>query len=199
MKKTLTVIGIIIILIPAFTIGTAAFSESGAEDKYLQEFFDTVPDGIECPEDEDELLSGVGFDSLIAELMGAVKLGTGSAVSLFVMLFGVAVIIAISEAAPPFESASLNKHTAAGISVISAVLIFGKIAPMCFSVREGLEELCAFFSALIPVLTGIMTAGGNISTAAAQSFNMNVTLAAVSYVSTEMLLPLAFALFSFSC
>lgn len=196
MKKILIVISMMAIFIPLFSLGTMAFDSEGTAEEYWQDFLDAVPDGTNSPQNEDELLSGVGFDSLIAELLGAVKLGTGSAVSLFILLFGIAVIISVTESAPPFENPSLSRHTAAGISVISAVLIFGKIGPICFSVREGLEELSAFFSALIPVLTGIMTAGGNISSAATQSFNMNITLAAVSYVCTELLLPLVFALFS---
>ena len=196
MKKILTLGIIIIALVPLFSIGTMAFDGEALEDEYWLDFLDAVPEGVESPKNEDELLSGVGFDSLVAEIMGAVKLGTGSAISLFIMLFGIAVIVAVSESAPPFENPSLNRHTAAGITVIAAILIFGKIGPICFSVREGLEELSAFFSALIPVLTGVMTAGGNISSAAAQSLNMNITLAAVSYVSTELLLPLSFALFS---
>lgn len=196
MKKALPLLAIVIFIIPMFSLGVMAYDENDLKEMYWQDFLDTVPEGVESPKNEDELLSGVGFDSLVGELLGAVRLGTGSAVSLFVMLFGLAVIIAVSESAPPFDNQYLNRHTAAGIAVISAILIFGKIGPLCFSVREGIEELSAFFSALIPVLTGIMTAGGNVSSAAAQSLNMNITLAAVSYIATELLLPLAFALFS---
>ena len=196
MKKILAVIVIAITLVPLFSLGTMAFDGGKTQDQYWKDFIDAVPEGVDTPKNEDELLSGVGFDSLIAELMGALRFGTGAAVSLFVMLFGLAVIIAVSESSPPFENPSLNRHVAAGITTISAILIFGKIGPICFSVREGIEELSAFFSALIPVLTGIMTAGGNISSAAAQSLNMNVTLAVISYICTELLLPLSFALFS---
>lgn len=196
MKKILVIILAAVIFISLFSVGAMALGEEKAEDEYWREFLEALPEGIDAPKNEEELLSGVGFDSLLSELMSAAHIGASSAVSLFILLFGIAVIIAVSEVTPPFENPSLNRHASAGIAVISAVVIFGRIGPLCFSVRDGLEELSAFFSALIPVLTGIMTAGGNISSAAAQSLNMNVTLAVISYICTELLLPLSFALFS---
>lgn len=196
MKKVISVIGIAVILVALFSFGVSAYDFSEGEQKYWKDFAEAVPEGKDYPQDEDELLSGVGFDSLVGEIMNALRLGTGSAVSLFALLFGIAVIIAASESALPLENISLNRHVTAGVTVIASVLIFGKIGRICFSVREGIEELSAFFSALIPILTGIMTAGGNISSAASQSLNMNITLAAVSYISRELLMPLVFALFS---
>ena len=196
MKKALTAAIIFVLLASVFSFGASAADEDEAYDEYWKDFLEAVPDGVDGPENEEELLSGVGLDSLLEELMSAVRLGTSSALSLFILLFGISVIVAVAETVPPFENATLNKHASAGIMVIGAVLIFGRIGSLTLSVKSGIEELSSFFCALIPIMTAIMTAGGNVSSAAAQSLNMNITLAAVSYVCTEVLLPLSFALFS---
>ena len=196
MKKIFITVVAVAFFFSLFSVGAMAAGESRVEDEYWKEFLNVIPDGVNGPQNEEQLLSGVGFDSLMSEIMSAVRIGSSSALSLFVLLFGISVIIAVSEVTPPFDNLSVNRHASAGITVISAVVIFGRIGPICFSVRDGIEQLSAFFSALIPILTAIMTAGGNISSAAAQSLNMNITLAAVSYVCSELLLPLSFALFS---
>ena len=196
MKKFLSVIGISVMLVTLFSFGAGAYNFTDSQEKYWEYFEEALPEGVQSPENEDELLSGVGFDSLVGEIMNALKFGSGSAVSLFALLFGIAVIISASESASLSENPALNRHATAGVTVIAAVLIFGKIGRMCFSVREGIEELSSFFSALIPILTGIMTSGGNLSSAASQSLNMNITLAAVSYIACELLMPLVFTLFS---
>ena len=61
-----------------------------------------------------------------------------------------------------------------------------------------MESLSDFFSSLIPIATGILSAGGNLSSASVQAFNMNLTLAAVSKIFTSVLLPLSSAMFALS-
>ena len=165
------------------------------ENNYWQEYLEAAPDGV-VPENPDEALWGIGVESLLSEIFSAFDNGVGDAMSFFMMLLGIALIIATSESVTPIENVSLAKNSSAAISVISSVLIFGRIGALCFSVRESLESLSAFFAGIIPILTGILTAGGNINSSASQAFNMNVTLGAVSYLTAEILIPLVFALFA---
>jgi stage III sporulation protein AE len=53
-----------------------------------------------------------------------------------------------------------------------------------------------FFSAAIPIFTLINTSSGAVSTASAQAFNMNLTLAIIEKFCTGALLPTSFAVFS---
>ena len=183
------------LLLSLSVISSPLSSNDGAADDYWQEYLEIAPEG-QVSENPEDVVWGVGVESLLSEFFGALEYGLGEAASFFVMLLGISLIIATSESVTPIENNSLARNSSAAISVISSVLIFGKIGKLCFSVRESLEVLSAFFSGIIPILTGILGAGGNINSSAAQAFNMNVTLGAVSYLSAEILIPLVFALFA---
>ena len=66
------------------------------------------------------------------------------------------------------------------------------------SVGESLSELTVFFSGLVPILSGVLAAGGGMESAAMQAVNMNLTLGIISFVESELLMPLAAALFCLS-
>lgn len=176
-------------------LGYPAYAAEDASEEYWEDFLDTVPEGS-VSEDPADAILGVGVESLVSELMSALDNGIGEAGSFLLLLLGIALIVAASESVTPIENSYLSKNSAAAISVISSVLIFERIGSLCYSVRDSIESLSAFFSGMIPILTGILSAGGSINSAAAQAFNMNVTLGAVSYVTTSVLVPLVFALFA---
>lgn len=192
MRKIFKCVFILSFLLVLFCVPSLAADSS---EDYWQDFVELVPDGA-ASENMEDVLSGAGVKSLLSELIAAFGEGSGEAISFFTLLIGVAVLIAVAEGCGSIEKNSLSQHSSAAVSIISAVLIFGRIGSVCFSVRESLESLSAFFSGLIPILTGILTAGGNVNTAASQALNMNITLGAVSYVSASLLIPLVFALFA---
>ena len=190
MKKVFICVLLSVALGSAFTVGASASEYD--EDDFFDEYLDAVPDGAGIDESED-IINGVGIDSLLSELMAAVGKGAGSAASFLVMLLGAAVLIALADT---MGAGTLSGHATVGVTVISAVLIFGRLGKVIFSVSESLEQMSVFFSAIIPVMSGILIAGGNVNSSAYQAFNMNVTLSAVSYVSNTLLLPLVFAMFA---
>lgn len=193
MKKALklalfALVGFSLLSVTAFAGG------ADSADGFWEEFLDTAPEGS-VPDSYNDILGNVGVDSLLSEIAAALGGGIGEAASFLVLLLGISVLIAVSESANPLES-SLSRHTAAGVSMISAVLIFGRMAPICLSVSKSLESLSAFFAGLIPIMTGILGAGGNINSAASQALNMNITLGVLTYISSSLLIPLVFALFA---
>ncbi len=191
MKKVLLCAVLFIAVGGLFTVGASAEEYDGGE--FWEEYLEAVPDGS-VGDDAEEIINGVGIDSLLSELVHAVGAGAGSAASFLVMLLGAAVLIALSDTIG--SDGELSAHASVGVTVISAVLIFGRLGEVIFSVSESLEKLSVFFSAIIPVMSGILIAGGNINSSAYQAFNMNVTLSAVSYLSNTLLIPLVFAMFA---
>ncbi len=186
---------VILFAVLFFLLGYPVFAAEDASEKYWQDYLDTVPDAS-VSSDPSDVVMGVGVESLISEFMSALDNGIGEAGSFLLLLLGVALLIAASESVTPIENSRISKNSAAAISVISSVLIFERIGSLCYSVRDSINSLSAFFSGIIPILTGILSAGGNINSATAQAFNMNVTLGAVSYITTSVLVPLVFALFA---
>ena len=198
MKKALKAALIFFVIFCIFSFSAYAEEKESVPDKFWDGFIDVLPDGANDFEDTKDVISGVGIDALVAEIASAFSNSLGAAVSFFVMLFGIAVITAAAEISTLNENSNLNRHVCAGISVIVSVLIFGRIGPLYFSVRDSMESLSDFFSSLIPIATGILSAGGNLSSASVQAFNMNLTLAAVSKIFTSVLLPLSSAMFALS-
>ncbi len=193
--KALRIIFMTVLLFSVFSV--TAFAEY-KEDEVWDDFMENAPDiGIDF-ENGEELLSGLGIDSLISEILAVISGGSGDVFSFSVMLAGLAVLIALSESASKLGGASIGAYSSAGISLISSLLIFSRLSPICESVRASISELGGFFSGLIPILTGISAAGGGMNTASVQAVNMNLTLGIISGVFESLLLPIVFLLFALS-
>ena len=194
MKKFLRIAISLLVLFSIFSFSANAVDTADTAGDFWQEFIDILPDGADKFENADEVVSGVGVDTLISEIASAFSGTVGAAASFFVMLFGISVIISVAELSLFGEMANMARHISAGVCTVASLLIFGRIGPLYFSVKESIESLSAFFSSLIPIATGILSAGGNLSTASVQAFNMNLTLAAVSRLFSSLLLPLSSAM-----
>jgi stage III sporulation protein AE len=197
MKKKIGMLAVFILLI--FTLFSVTASAEGlGESDYFDRFVESIPEGSVDIESEEDVLSDVGIDALFSRLGEALSSNFGDALSLFALLLGISALMAVCDALGGQGAGTLSGSASAATSVVFAVIIFMRIYPAVLTVRESLEELSLFFEGLIPVLTGILTAGGHVNTAATHAFNMNITFALVSELATSLLLPLAFSLFALS-
>lgn len=186
----------LLFIIPAVLLVFAVpvFAE-GETDNYWSDFEERLPDGVDIS-GEDEVISAVGIDALLSLIVSALSDNVGGAVSFLALLLGVSFLMALAECAAPSESPAFSRHISAGISTVSSLLIFGRIAPVCFSVREGIINLSVFFSSIVPVFTAVLSAGGSVNSAATQALNMNITYGIIVFVAERLLLPLVFLMFS---
>lgn len=196
MKKALMLLALFAAFFSIFSVSSLAYGEEETVTSIWEEFCKIAPGDSQLSLDGEEMISGVGIDSLLSEIISSIKGEGGRALSFFLMLFAMAMLIALAESGYPFENAAFSKHVSAAIAMIAAVIIFGRIGPVCFSVKESLLFLTDFFSSLVPILTAILTAGGNIHAAPVQALNMNITLSLISKLSSSLLLPLCFSLFA---
>lgn len=194
MKKRAFFIFSVIVLFFCSAMPTFAASSEEVGDGYVSDFSDVLPDGIDISELEEGTFGGVG--SFISILASALDAGGESAISFFTMLLGLAALMAVAESGSVADTPALSRHTSMGIAVISSLLIFGRLGPIALAIKESIRGMSVFFSALVPIFTGILSAGGNVSSATTQAFNMNISLALVSQISTAVLLPIAFSLFA---
>ncbi len=195
MKKKILIF--MILLTVSFSLLALPVSGEGGEE-FWDDFVESIPEGSVDIEKKEDVLSGIGVDTLLSELLSALGEGLGAAFSFFVMLMGTAMLISVSELIGSHSENSMGMHTSVGVGFISSLLIFSGLYPLCLTVGENIKELASFFSSLIPILTGISAAGGNMNTAGVEAFNMNLTLGILTKTTSEFLLPLVFALFSLS-
>ena len=165
-------------------------------DKIWRDYLDLLP-GANGDEAVEDALSSVGFDTLLGELCLALEESFAPAASFFTLVMGLTALLAIGEHS--FISDRMDKKTAsAAASVIAASALLLPIKVGMDSVMESLSELTVFFSGLVPIFTGVLAVGGGMESAAMQAFNMNLTLGIISFVQSELLMPLVAALFCLS-
>ena len=184
--------------VTSFAKSDTAYTVSSdiAEEKW-NEFLEIVPEGSISFDGDGDVLSGVGIDALLHELINAFRGSLGGAFSFLMLTFGVCILLLAADSLSEIGG-GFGEHVTAGVSLISSLLIFFGIRSLIASVKNGLLTLSSFFAALIPVITGVSAAGGAANTAAAEAFNMNLTLTIVERASTLLLLPLALSLFALS-
>ena len=194
MKKRLLLIAAFALLFFLIPTPVLAASDTDSFGGYEEDFEAALPDGIEISEVANGSFDSVG--SFVSILATALDAGGESAISFFTLLLGLAALMAVAESAAVVDAPALTRHVSMGVSVISALLIFGRLGPIANAIKESIQGMSVFFSALVPIFTGILSAGGSISSAATQSFNMNISLAVASQISTALLMPISFSLFA---
>ena len=193
-KKPFLALLLLAVLFAAFSV--PVFAEDGEIDGLLRDFDELISETEGASSDPDDVLRGVGFDSLMSELLSALR-SSGAVISFVTLLIGVSLGFILCEASCN-PSSELHEHALSSLSLISSVLIFSSLFPLVDSVADALSSLSSFFSGLIPIAGGIIAAGGAVGTAGVQMMNMNIALTVVGKISTELLFPSVILMFSLS-
>jgi stage III sporulation protein AE len=178
-----------------FLFPTVSFA-SGEIDGIWKDYLEILP-GASGEEQIDDALSSVGFDALLGELLGAAEESFSPAASFFAFVMGLAALMALGEHTLPSERIDKRGAGAVG-SVIASAALLSQMRGAVSAVSASLSELTVFFSGLVPILTGVLAAGGSSEGAAMQAMNMNLTLGIISFVQSELLMPLVASLFCIS-
>ena len=188
-KRIALVLLFVLILTPIFSLSASAVGED-----ILEELDRIIPDT--CGDADEVELIGVGavFEALIT----ATTDEGGRFLPFFCTLFGLAVLVALSDGASAVGSELVGKSTSKMVLIPVSVSIFSTVFGLCTEVRDSLASISDFFGSAIPVLTAVNTASASVSTAAVQTANMSITLALMERLAVNGLLPLCFCMFSLS-
>ena len=170
-------------------------SENTAED-FFDKFSEIAPEGA-IGGSAEEIIDGVGFDALLKELLSAVSSSGTAALSFFALSMGLALAFVFVEGMSVISDAG-SRYMRSAVAAVGAYLMFSGLSPLISSVRDSISSLSSFFSALGPSASGIIAAGGAVSTASVQALNMNLALAVIERIGAEVLLPLSVTSFALS-
>ncbi len=166
MKKLFKILTIVVIL-SIFTIRSSAKEP----DEYIDDFREIIPEEM-GDRLSDDVLSNVGFDALVSEIMSAFSERQGEIFSFLLMLFGCAILL--------FSVSMLSGELAgiceAGVGIVVSILVFVRLGGIFTEITESLREISGFFSGMLPIATAISAASGGVGTAAVQNTGMNITL-----------------------
>ena len=195
MKKRIFCFLFLSILLFLFFSASASAQSQEITDGILNDFSEIIPEESDVTLD-DSLLSGVGFEGLLGDILSAALGEWGGVSAFFLMLMGFAVITAIAEGTWASDNPLLRRNVSAAVAAIASVSIFTSLYSVVDTVREGLVSVLDFFALLIPIVTATGAASGAVESAAVHATNMSITLSVLQKVCTGALLPLVFALFS---
>ena len=168
MKKVVVLLTIIVIL-PLFCIKTSADERV---DGYLLDFENAVPDELSrAINTSDSLRESVGFRALLAEIVNALNNNRGRVLAFFGVLLGTAVLMALAS--------SVSGGVGNAVGIICSSLVFSTVSEIFTSITESLEEISAFFSALIPIAVGVTALGGGAASASSLGGGMMLTLSII--------------------
>ncbi len=191
----LTIILLTLVAFIFFPVPVSA-SENTAED-FFDRFLEIAPENIIGDGSTEEIISGVGFDAMLSEILSAVNSSGTAALSFFSLCTGLALSFAFVEGLGTL-SADASRYMRSAVAAVGAYLMFSGLAPLISSVRDSISGLSSFFSALVPIASGIIAAGGAVGTASVQALNMNLALAVIEKIGEELLLPLCITSFALS-
>ncbi len=161
--KMLIIVGIIAI----FTLPTY-----GKEaEEYIEEFEDILPGEVEISEG-DELLSSLGVDALLSEIFASVTDKKGEIFSFLLILLGCVLLSSLAG----MGEGEISRVCETSVSVACTLLVFSKIGGLFVEIADSLSEISDFFSAAVPIMTGISLASGSSGSSLAQNSGMTLTL-----------------------
>ncbi|MBQ8322044.1 MAG: hypothetical protein IJX92_06740 [Clostridia bacterium] len=177
MKKILKLL-IIVCIFGLFSINAFAVSP----EEYINDFENILPDGIFDGKDIEDAGSVVGFDALLSEIYSIFTERGSEIISFLLLLLGGIIIMSVASSL----GGELYGMCEAGVGLVFSTLIFGRIAEIFLEVRECAEATASFFTALVPIMTGISVASGSGAVATVQNTGMTLTL----FIITSVAIPI---------
>ncbi len=162
MRKKIWKMLIILVILSAFSLQASA---SESVDKYIDEFAQLLPDGTTDPTDPDSLVASVSIDALLDELFAALSDRRGEIFSLFLLLLGISVLLAVAAMAPE----GVRAVTECGAGVVCSAVLITRLMSVFEQTTESLISLGDFFRSAAPILAAISLAGGGTGTASVQT------------------------------
>ena len=188
-KKCLQFILILAALLFAF--GFSSLAEGYREpEEIIEDYEQILPKGVFAPS-EDELISSLGIDALLSEVIASLEGRIGQVGAFFLTLVGLAVLIALAGQVGG-ENATLVRSAVSGIC---ALVAFSRIYPLINEISSSLSVISGFFSALIPILTALEASGGGVLTAGTGAVGMSITLNLAALFTEKVLGLLVFSSF----
>ena len=156
-------------------------------EKYINDFFSLMPEGVNGVEDIDELLSPSG---VITAFFSASSENGGRVGRFFAMLMLSAIVAYLASV----YSGRLSPFLESCICVVSLTPAVYELISLAAEVSSGIDKMSVFFSSLIPLLLSVMIASGCGGASAVSGVQMSVVASAVQVISAEILLPMVRAM-----
>ena len=187
-KKCLQFCAIFALMIGVLPICAAAEGED--VDRLLDDYREIVPGELSELE-LDDVVSLLGPDALLSELLSALRGEGGRLLSFLLLLVGVSVLISVVRVLPEGVGSAVRP----AVSALGSFLILSSVLPLAGEVASALSAVSSFFAALIPIGAGVLALEGSVLASSTSSVGMALTLEVCSLFTERFLLLLVFCMF----
>ncbi len=191
-KRLLTVVTILV------TLALTGLIAKGEEADYWSEFDALLPPIAEGVVDRENVEGRVGLESLLEWLVNAVRGESSRFVSLLFTVLGITVIGGVVGLLGEDTAGGLKSGVRIAVTVGYALALLGLVGDVTEEVNIYLHDVLAFADGLVPVMGGVLAAGGNGAVGAVGGANMAGLLLLMEHLCVGALPPLAGACFGFS-
>ena len=194
-KRLLLISLLLCSITAAFSLtASASEAEEGILESALESLTQILPKGSPVPSDPESFAEGVGISAVFEALINAIKGERSEALGFFLYIFGVAILMALAN----LLSASLPHGTVVQRAVLAvlAVSVYERLSTLLLGTKGALEEISAFFTGALPIMTALTLSGGGESTAAFSSVGMSITLKLIEIIASSLLLPIVSMIFA---
>jgi stage III sporulation protein AE len=163
----------------------------GEVDGIIGDFYSIIPDGEEAPGGVDDVTESVSIKRIFSGIIETLK-GSGGELSSFLLtILGIALFASLSSVA----EGELAAFCSRSVLAICSVMLFEKLFFLMDGAAKSLGEINSFFNAVIPVTVAVNSVGVSPTTATTQAVGMGITLGIYSFVSSEIMTKVVFAVF----
>lgn len=163
----------------------------GEVDSIIRDFFGIIPDGGQAPDGVGDISESVSIKSIFGGIIETLK-GSGGELSSFLLtILGIALFTSLSSVA----EGELAAFCSRSVLAICSAMLFEKLLFLMDGAAKSLGEINSFFNAVIPVTVAVNSVGVSPTTATTQAVGMGITLGIYSFVSSEIMTKVVFAVF----
>ena len=166
-----------------------ASAEPDGGDELIEEYRLMLEDGADVSEEES--ISRLGLDSLLAEIETCVGRERGRIGSFFLLLLGVSLLMTLSS----LVTGELSRTARASASFAASLAIFSRIIPLITEIASSLSIIRGFFSSLMPLMVSSLALGGAGATSGVTAASMAMTLEISSFFTEKFLFTLTSSMF----
>jgi hypothetical protein len=156
----------------------------GQMEKYINDFLALLPQSLGDEVDIEKLLDPA---IVFSEILSAFSASGGRIAAFFSLLMISGVIAYISSV---YEG-KISPLLGSAVCVVALGPAIYELLSLADEITSALEEICTFFSSLVPLILSVMIAGGSSSASVASGMQMSLVSSALQVISSELLLPMS--------
>lgn len=141
--------------------------------KFVSDFENIIPDGVrDSFRDIEGVGEAVGFPALVEEIMSAFTNRGGEIGIFFLFVFGIVALMSVGSAI----TGRLSRAAECAVMIISSAAIFSRLQLIVTEITDTVGGVLSFFSAFIPIMTGVVAYAGGVGSATVGGVGANMTL-----------------------